>query len=157
MSRNVAALWVFVGICLGVEFVSGFATRQSVSTWYVTLDKPPWTPPGWIFPFVWTLLYVAMGVAAWLVWQRGPSPFVTTGLALFAAQLALNGCWSFFFFGLRNVGLGLVDIVLLLLVLLATLLWFWKIRPLAGALLVPYAAWIGFASALNYSIWRLNP
>lgn len=157
MSRPLTALLVFVGICLAVEFISGLATRQSVSTWYVTLNKPSWTPPGWVFPIVWTVLYISMGVAAWLVWQRRPAPGVSVGLALFSLQLVLNGCWSFVFFGQRQVGLALVNIVLLLLALLATLVSFWLVRPLAGALLVPYAVWAAFASALNYSIWRLNP
>ena len=157
MSRNLTALLVFLGICLGVEIVSGLATRQSVSTWYVTLNKPSWTPPGWIFPWVWTLLYVSMGVAAWLVWQGRDAHAVTTALTVFAVQLVFNGVWSFFFFGQRSLGLALVDILLLLVALVATTVLFWKVRPLAGALLLPYAAWVSFASVLNYTIWRLNP
>jgi len=156
MNQNLMSLLVFLGVCLGVEAASGLVTRQSVSTWYVALNKPPWTPPGWIFAPVWTLLYVLMAVAAWLVWQRRASHPVTWAQGLFALQLLLNACWSFIFFGQRNLGLALLDIVLLLLALVVTVVCFWSIRPLAGALLAPYLVWVSFASALNYAIWRLN-
>jgi len=157
MSRNTVALILFVGICLAVEILSGLATRQSVSTWYTTLSKPSWTPPGWLFGPVWTILYISMGVAAWLVWQKRSASVVTPALTLFFIQLALNGLWSLFFFGQRNLALGLVDIGLLWLALAATIAAFWMVRPLAGALLIPYLMWVSFATALNYTIWRLNP
>ena len=156
MSRNSIALMIFVGLCLAVEVVSGLATRQSVSTWYAALNKPAWTPPGWLFAPVWTVLYISMGVAAWLVWQKRATSAVTPALVLFFVQLVLNGLWSLFFFGQRQIGLGLVDIGLLWLVLAATLVLFWMVRPLAGGLLIPYLMWVSFATALNYSIWRLN-
>jgi tryptophan-rich sensory protein len=156
MSRNIVALILFVGLCLVVEVVSGLATRQSVSTWYVALNKPSWTPPGWLFGPVWTILYISMGVAAWLVWKERAVATVTPALVLFFVQLALNALWSLFFFGQRQIGMGLVDIGLLWLAVAATIVAFWMVRPLAGGLLIPYLVWVSFATALNYSIWRLN-
>lgn len=124
--------------------------------WYAGLKKPPWNPPGWIFGPVWTLLYTAMAVAAWLVWRRGGFAGQRRPLSFYLVQLLLNALWSPLFFGLHRPALGLVDIALLWLALLATVRAFWKVRPLAGALLMPYLAWVTFASALNCAVWLLN-
>ncbi len=125
--------------------------------WYATLKKPSWNPPNWIFGPVWTALYTTMAIAAWLVWKRGGFASQRVALSLFLAQLLLNTLWSPLFFGLHHPALGFVDIVLLWLTLLATVLAFWKTRAIAGALLLPYMAWVTFASALNFALWRLNP
>jgi tryptophan-rich sensory protein len=124
--------------------------------WYFDLAKPSWTPPGWIFGPVWTLLYAMMGVAAWLVWKQTGFSRARAALSLFAIQLVLNGVWSWFFFGLHRPGLAFIDILALWVMILATTLAFWQHRPLAGALLIPYLAWVSFASALNFSIWWIN-
>jgi tryptophan-rich sensory protein len=124
--------------------------------WYASLQKPPWTPPGWIFGPVWTALYTIMGVAAWLVWKRGGFARQGKALSLFLGQLLFNALWSPLFFGMHNPGLALADLLLLWLALAATLAAFWKARPVAGALLVPYLAWVSFAGALNFALWRLN-
>ena len=124
--------------------------------WYATLRKPSWNPPNWIFGPVWTALYTIMAIAAWLVWKRGGFPGQRLALSLFLAQLLFNALWSPLFFGLRHPGLAFADIVLLWLALLGTVAAFWRARPIAGALLLPYLAWVTFASALNFALWRLN-
>ena len=156
MRRDGIALLIFVGICLAVEFVSGWSTQSSVRDWYLQIRKPSWTPPGWIFAPVWTYLYITMGVAAWLVWRGREHPAATASLWLFGLQLLFNGLWSVVFFGLRQPGWGLVDISLLWIVLLAATVFFFRVSPTAGFLMVPYLLWVSFASALNFSIWRLN-
>lgn len=142
-----------IAICLGVAALGGLATASSVAEWYPTLNKPSWNPPSWVFGPVWTTLYIMMAVAAWLVWKRGNSG---PAMILFFAQLALNLAWSFLFFGARSPWLGLVDIAMLWLALLATVIVFFKRDRLAGALMLPYLAWVSFASFLNFTIWRLN-
>ena len=154
--RSVLVLILFVVICLGVAAVGAWSTADSVATWYPTLRKPPWNPPPWLFGPVWTVLYLMMACAAWLVWRRVGWRAASGALTLFAVQLALNAAWSPLFFGLRNPLAALVDIVALWLAIAATLLAFFRIAPLAGALLVPYWLWVSFATALNAAIWRLN-
>jgi translocator protein len=124
--------------------------------WYAALDKPSWNPPDWIFGPVWTVLYATMAIAAWLVWKRGGFARQRFALSLFLAQLLFNALWSPLFFGLRHPALAFADIVLLWLALLGTVAAFWKVRPIGGALLLPYLAWVTFAGALNLAIWRLN-
>jgi tryptophan-rich sensory protein len=138
---------------LAAAFGGFFAPGQ----WYASLAKPAWNPPAWIFGPVWTVLYAMMAVAAWLVWKRAGFGRQPLALSLFLAQLLLNALWSPLFFGLRNPGLAFADILLLWLALLATVVVFWRTRRVAGALLMPYLAWVTFAAALNLAIWRLNP
>ena len=149
--------WLVLGGFVAVSFVvaaaGGAATVSAVREWYPTLSKPSWTPPSWVFGPVWTLLYAMMAVAAWLVWRRAGwcgAP------AWFAAQLALNAVWSPLFFGLHWIGVALLDIGLLWVAIAATMAAFWQVTPLAGWLFVPYLAWVSFAAALNFAIWRLN-
>ena len=144
-------VWIlvsFVPAAVGGRFLPG--------EWYRALDKPAWTPPGWVFGPAWTLLYLSMGVAAWLVWRERLGQRALLPLALFGAQLVLNGLWSWLFFGLRRPDLALADIVALWLAIAATIVAFWGVRPVAGALLLPYLAWVTFATALNADIWRRN-
>lgn len=147
------ALVGFITVCLGAGILGSVATRGGLVPWYATLTKPSWTPPPWLFGPVWTLLYIGMAVAAWRVWQGrdGAGP-----MRLFAMQLALNTLWSFLFFGMQRPDLAFVDIVALWLSIAATLASFWRRDRVAGALFVPYLAWVSFASALNLAIWRLN-
>jgi tryptophan-rich sensory protein len=134
------------------------ATGFLVSTggWYDGLVKPAWNPPSWVFGPVWTLLYCMMATAAWLVWLRGGWQAQPTALGLYVLQWALNALWTPLFFGLRRPGLALVEILALYAALLATLVAFWRIKPRAGLLLVPYMLWMTLATALNFTIWRLN-
>lgn len=141
-------------LCLGVGLGTGRAFAPG--EWYVALAKPAWTPPGWVFAPVWTFLYILMAVAAWLVSRSGEFRRRRLPLTLFGLQLVCNGLWSWLFFGLQRPGLALLDLVLLWLVLLPTTTLFRKTRPLAGYLMWPYLAWVTFAAALNFEIWRLN-
>jgi translocator protein len=138
----------FAAAAIGGQFTPG--------VWYDRLAKPEWTPPDWLFGPVWTVLYAMMAVAAWLVWRRTGFAEGRWALGLFALQLVLNAGWSAIFFGLQRPGLALAEILLLWVVILATLIAFWRVRPLAGALLVPYLAWVSTATALNFEIWRMN-
>jgi translocator protein len=128
----------------------------SPGAWYAALEKPWFNPPSWVFGPVWTVLYGMMGVAAWLVW-RARAPGRGAALALFAAHLVLNAAWSWLFFGIRRPDLAFAGIVVLWTSILALVILFWRIRPAAGALLLPYLAWVSFATLLNYALWRMNP
>ncbi len=129
-----------------------FSTRD----WYATLVKPAWGPPAWVFGPVWTVLYALMAVAAWLVWKQGGWRAQSKPLGLFLAQWVLNAMWTPLFFGLHNAGLAFAEITVLWVTLAATLVAFWRVRKLAGVLLIPYLLWVSFAAALNFSIWQLN-
>jgi tryptophan-rich sensory protein len=124
--------------------------------WYALLNKPAWNPPSWIFGPVWTLLYLCMGLAAWLVWRRGGLREQRTPLLLFFTQLALNALWTPLFFGLHQPGLALVNILFLWAAIIATIAAFRRVSGKAAALLLPYLAWVSFASFLNFTLWRLN-
>ena len=124
--------------------------------WYRQLAKPTWTPPNSIFAPVWTVLYLLMAVAAWLVWKDYGLAGALFPLILFILQLLLNAAWSWLFFGRHRPDTALLDIVILWVVLLATLISFWNLVPLAGLLLIPYLAWVSFATVLNWTIWRMN-
>lgn len=124
--------------------------------WYATLVKPTWNPPSWVFGPVWTFLYLSMALAAWLVWRRGGWQAQRRALTLYLVQLALNAAWTPLFFGLKQPGLALVVIVLLLAAILATARAFQSISRPAALLLLPYAAWVGFATVLNFTLWSLN-
>jgi len=137
---------------------SAAATGAFVSTdgWYVELAKPAWNPPDWLFGPVWTVLYIMMAVAAWLVWQRGGWKVQRGPLTLYLVQLALNALWTPLFFGLQRPGLAFAEILVLLVAILATIAAFWRVRLIAALLLIPYALWASFATVLNFTLWRLN-
>lgn len=153
------ALAISLIACLSAGLLGTFATTQGIPVWYQTLNKPSWNPPNWLFGPVWTLLYVMMGTAAWMIWEASSEQSRgrrTLALMVFAGQLILNALWSWLFFGWRLVGVAAGEIGLLWLMTAATLWIFFKIRKAAGWLLVPYLAWLTFAGALNIAIWRLN-
>jgi benzodiazapine receptor len=146
-----------VSLCLFTGFVGSFSTMDSVSTWYADLAKPSFNPPDWAFGVVWPILYVMMGVAAFLVWNMGIiSSRTKVALGLFVFQLVLNGLWTPIFFGLHMMGLALAEIILLWIAILLTIIAFWRISKLATYLLIPYILWISFAIVLNASLWHLN-
>lgn len=122
--------------------------------WYKSLNKPSWTPPNWLFPVVWTVLYIAMAVAAARV---AVVEGAQIAMAFFTLQLVLNTLWTPVFFGLRRLRGGMVVISALWLAVAATTITFWQIDTIAGVLLAPYLLWVTIASALNFSVWRLNP
>lgn len=146
-----------LGAWLLVSFAAagvGAVASADAAAFYAQLARPSWAPPGWLFAPVWSLLYFLQGIAAWLVWRaRGWS----YALALFLAQLALNALWTWIFFAWRQGGLAFAEILVLWAFIVATVAAFWRIRALAGALLLPYLAWVSFACALTYSVWQLNP
>jgi tryptophan-rich sensory protein len=124
--------------------------------WYARLRKPSWNPPNWIFGPVWTLLYLLMAAAAWLVWRRYGITGAIVPLAIFVLQLALNAAWSWLFFGQHRLGAALIELAVLWIAILITLVLFWTREALAGALLLPYLAWVTFAGVLNWTLWKLN-
>lgn len=158
--KKISRFVIVVIICLSVGYVSGMVTRASITTWYPTLVKPSFNPPNWIFAPVWSMLYIMMGIAAGLVWNRlefsNDKELVKKSLLFFAVQLGLNALWSVLFFGLRNPMLALIEIVLLWLMIYETYIKFGKIDKIAGYLFLPYLAWVSFATVLNASIWWLN-
>jgi len=150
------ALVSWLAACFVVAAVGASASLQAGS-FYAELSRPEWAPPGAIFGPVWSALYAMMAVAAWIVWQRRELALAKPGLVAFVAQLILNALWSWLFFGWRLGALSFLDIVALWVLIVVTLVCFWRTRPVAGLLLVPYLAWVRFAAALNFRIWQLNP
>ena len=134
------------------------ATGAFVSTgdWYADLVKPTWNPPGWLFGPVWTVLYIMMAVAAWLVWREGGWKVQRGPLTLYLVQWLLNAIWTPLFFALQQPGWAFAEILVLLCTILVTIRMFWRVKIVAGLLLVPYALWTAFAAVLNFTIWRLN-
>jgi tryptophan-rich sensory protein len=156
-TTNLVKLIASIVLCQMAGVIGAIFTASAVPTWYTTLRKPPFTPPGWVFSPVWIALYLLMGVSAFLIWSKGwGDSRVRVALSLFAVQLVLNASWSLMFFGLRSPLAGLIDIVALWVFILLTTLYFFKVSYMAGALLVPYILWVSFAAILNFSIWRLN-
>ena len=155
-----ARLWLGLVLSLllafGVAGLSGSVTVAAIPGWYGTIAKPWFTPPDWVFGPVWTTLYTMMAVAAWRIWRRGPSPRVRQALRLYAIQLALNGLWPLLFFGLQRPGWALAEILVFAPIIAVTLVAFWRLDRLAGALLVPYLGWASFATVLNATIVALN-
>lgn len=131
-----------------------FGAAFEPGAWYDSLRKPPLTPPSWVFGPAWSLLYLAIALAGWLVWRARPAS--PAPLALWGVQLVLNAAWSYLFFGLQRPGVALVEIGVLLGVIVATAAAFFRVRVAAGALFVPYAAWVAFAAYLNAGLWLLN-
>jgi tryptophan-rich sensory protein len=142
---------VFVAAAIGA-----LASAQA-GPFYAQLARPDWAPPASLFGPVWSVLYALMGIAAWLVWRERGFHQARRALGLFLVQLALNALWSWLFFGWHLGAWAFADIVVLWVLIVATVIAFWRIRPLAGILLVPYLAWVSFAAFLNHAVWRLNP
>lgn len=156
--KTYSRILLCVVICLAVGYLSSITTQSSIKTWYPTIEKPIFNPPNWVFAPVWTLLFVLMGIAAGRVWNQLETnkELVKKGLLFFAVQLALNALWSYLFFGLQNIFLALIEIILLWLVIFETYLIFKQIDKKASYLLLPYLAWVGFATILTASIFWLN-
>jgi translocator protein len=161
--RNARPNWVtliaFIALALGagaVYFMFSPARSPDTATWFAALAKPPWNPPSRWFAPVWTALYVSMGLAVWLVSRERYHAKRSAALAAYFVQLSLNAAWAPLFFGWRNLGAGLFDMVALWLAISWTVREFLAVRPASAWLLFPYLAWVTFAMALNFSIWRLN-
>jgi benzodiazapine receptor len=150
----VLALWI--ALCVGGGALIGVTTQGGDSPWYASLNKPSWTPPSWVFAPVWTTLYAAMGIAAWLVWREGGWRQQRLPLIVFLAQLTLNFAWSLVFFGLQQITWALVDIVALWLLIVMAIRVFVRVQRAAAWLLAPYLAWVSFATVLNAAIVWMN-
>jgi tryptophan-rich sensory protein len=154
MSLSIKIL-IAIAACVILGGLSGAVTVNAIQTWYVTLNKPSWNPPNWLFGPVWTTLYVLMGVAFGLVWHSSNED-KDKAMFLFYIQFGLNMLWSLLFFYFKSPGLALIEIVLMLAFILLTTNAFKKIEPRAAYLLFPYIAWVSFATFLNFTIWKLN-
>jgi len=145
---------------LGLTFTAaaiGSAASINAQSFYTELIQPSWAPPGYVFGPVWTTLYTLMAAAAWLVWRVGRFKNAQTALILYLAQLVFNALWSWLFF-VWNLGLlSFIEILLLLALIMGTVFCFWRMKPLAGILLIPYLLWVVFAAFLNFTLWELNP
>lgn len=156
LKRPVLLVLSFLAV-FGAAAIGSSATGPNIATWYVLLKKPWFNPPNWVFGPVWTVLYILMAVALYRVWRKGfKKREVKVALALFLANLILNASWSVTFFGLKDIFLSLDVIALLLIIIFVLIKKFSSIDKLAGKLLIPYAAWVSFATLLNFSIWLLN-
>lgn len=159
-TRSISSFWkliIAILICEAVGVSSGLLSQAGMDTWFETLNKPSWNPPAYLFGPVWTILYLLMGVSLWLIWKSNAGTIKKrNALVLFFLQLFLNFWWSLLFFKFHSPELALIDIVLLLISILFTVYYFSDISKLAAWLLVPYIAWVSFATVLNYTIWQLN-
>jgi len=155
--KKAVGIVVSIVVCEIAGIIGSLFTTPSIPGWYAGLTKPSFNPPSWVFAPVWTALYAMMGLAAWLVYEKGfKRPEVRRALAVFAVQLLLNTLWSFFFFGAHRIFGAVIVIVLLGVMILWTILLFRKISKAADWLLVPYILWVSFATVLNVSIHLLN-
>ena len=153
--KNWKILIVAILICQFAGILGSVFTTPSIPTWYASINKPDFTPPSWLFAPAWITLYTLMGISIYLVWEKG---FKKNKIAVyvFSTQLILNSIWSILFFGLQNPFFAFIEIIILWIAILATIVLFYRIRRSAGLILIPYIAWVSFASLLNYSIWILN-
>ncbi len=152
--KNIVGLIAWVA----VSFSAGwFGSQFKPGIWYQELGKPGWTPPSLVFPVAWSLLYMIMGVSAWLVWERRPThPMVPLAITVFIVQLILNALWSWIFFGYHEIGWAFFEMAGLWVAVALTIGLFWRVSSTAGFLLIPYLTWVTFALALNGAIWRRN-
>lgn len=150
---GLAAWLVVVFTAAGIGAVASINARE----FYAQLVRPEWAPPAGVFGPVWTVLYLLMGIAVWLVWRERGARLLDAALALFMAQLCANSLWSWLFFGWHQGALAFAEVLVLLALIAGTLVAFLRIRPLAGWLMVPYLLWVCFASALTWAVWQRNP
>ena len=152
--------WAKLAICIAIPLalggIAGFFTQSNISTWYDSLNTPWFNPPGWIFGPVWTLLYILMGIASYIIWMKPKSQDRNSALGVYGVQLVFNFLWSFIFFEWHEIGWAFAEIILLWLLINLTIIQFSKISKPAAYLLLPYIAWVSFAAILNYNIWMLN-
>lgn len=157
MKRKLTYVFIGIIICSIIGFLSSVVIQISVNDWYVTLNKPSFKPPKWIFAPIWSALYIMMGISVgWVLAKGFHHKWVKTGLYHFGFQLLLNGLWSIVFFGLKQPFYALLIIIALLIVLALTIKWFRVVSKFAAYLLIPYILWVCFATVLNFMIWELN-
>jgi translocator protein len=155
--KNILKVITCIFLSFMAGFLGGIATETGTGSWYAQLEKPAFQPPGWLFGPVWTVLYILMAVAAFLIWKKGWNTIgVKTALTFYLVQLILNALWSFSFFQMESPALGLINITLLLIALIATTIRFFRINEVSGYMLIPYIIWVIFATSLNAAILLLN-
>ena len=154
--KNTFALILSIVLAQTAGMIGAFFTVSSVGSWYLTITKPSWNPPSWIFGPVWTTLYLLMGIAAFLIWKNRSKLYAKTALIFYGIQLALNSLWSILFFGMQNPALAFAEILVLLTMIVMTTLYFRKVNKASFYLMLPYIAWVSFAAILNFTIWQLN-
>lgn len=143
--------WIFVCSLAGI-----FGAQFEPGSWYEALQKPAWTPPDWVFPIIWPILYLLMAVSAWMLWKMKTISIYQTEFHWFFVQLVLNALWSWLFFGMQLIGTALAEILLFWISIIFTILLFYNRNKIAGLLLIPYLLWVSYAVALNLAIWQLN-
>jgi len=153
---SILKLIISIALCFFVAFLGSWTTFQSVQTWYMTINKPSFNPPSWLFGPVWSVLYTLMAIAFWLVWKNRDLPSKSFAMQLFLIQLVLNLLWSFLFFYFKLPFWAFLEIILMWTTILFTIIYFYKINPWAAYIMIPYLLWVGFATILNGSIWILN-
>lgn len=159
-TNKLSSTWKFIIailLCESIGILGGFLASANNNDWFDTLNKPAWNPPGYLFGPVWTVLYLMMGIALGIIWtNKSTEQSKFNAYSLFAVQLFLNFWWSIFFFNFHSPTLALVDIVLMIITIILTIFSFSTFSKTASWLLVPYIAWVSFASILNFTIWNLN-
>jgi benzodiazapine receptor len=155
-ARPLLGFLAWLVLCFAAAGIGAIASANA-GAFYQQLARPSWAPPAWLFGPVWSVLYLCMAVAVWLVWRIGGWRAAGSALALFMVQLAANALWTWLFFYFQRGLLASVEILLLWALIVATIMQFWRLRPVAGALMLPYLAWVSFASVLSFTMWRLNP
>jgi tryptophan-rich sensory protein len=153
---NIFKLIVSLVIPLSVGAVAGMFTSQAVPTWYASLNRPSFSPPNWVFGPVWTTLYLLLGISFFLIWKENPSQKRNLAIKVFAVQMLLNFAWSFIFFYFNMIGIALIEIILLWISIAVMIFLFYKIKPLAAYLNIPYLLWVSFATILNSGYYFLN-
>ncbi|GAB4193026.1 MAG: tryptophan-rich sensory protein [Calditrichia bacterium] len=144
-------IWIIISLSAGF-----IGSQFSPDHWYEALNKPTWNPPNYIFGPVWTMLYILMGISAWLVWRKYKLSGASIAFVFFFFQLILNTLWSYLFFGLHRPDLAFMEIIVLWIAILVTLISFYKLHKTAALLLLPYLGWVTFAAVLNFTLWQLN-
>jgi benzodiazapine receptor len=153
---GIIKLIISIIIPLNIGVLSGILSSDVIPYWYETLNKPSFNPPNWVFAPVWTILYFLMGITLFLVWKQNASKERNRAILLFSVQLFLNFCWSFLFFYFHQIGLALIEILLLWISIVSMIVLFYRIKPLAAYLNIPYLLWVTFATALNGAYYFLN-
>lgn len=149
-------LVVSILLPLGFGAIAGIFTAQAIPNWYQTLNRPSFNPPNWIFGPVWTLLYILMGISLYLIWKQDASKERNIAITVFAINLLLNFGWSFLFFYFHKIGFALIEIIFMWLSIIIMLFLFYKIKPIAAFINIPYLLWVSFATVLNFSYYLLN-
>lgn len=153
---QIIKLFASVALPLGLGSIAGLFTADAVPEWYETLNRPSFNPPNWLFGPVWTALYLLMGISLFLIWKQIPSKERSLAIFVFLLQIALNFCWSFIFFYYNLIGFALIEIIILWIIIVIMIVLFYKIKPIAAYINIPYLLWVTFATILNASYYLLN-